>query len=214
MGWIPGLGRSPGEGNGNPLQYSCLENPIFRGAWWAIQFMGLQRVRYDSATKQTCCHITVQNYDTLVGYLQTPQLLEVITFSYSLQETRWWGPVLGCSWCPVSPLCWYIPQQARAGTSHWMVKVWVARAAHNKGLFEWGSKAFHWLKQNQWDGICTLYILLGGPARKSDPLLERSSALEALIIHHTHRAQRTLNSSTNSRAGAMLHRLQVVRDVL
>ena len=32
---IPGLGRSPGEGNGNPLQYSCLENSIDRGAWWA-----------------------------------------------------------------------------------------------------------------------------------------------------------------------------------
>ena len=34
-GWIPGLGRSPGEGNGNPLQYSCLENPMDRRAWWA-----------------------------------------------------------------------------------------------------------------------------------------------------------------------------------
>ena len=32
---IPGLGRSPGERNGNPLQYSCLENPMDRGAWWA-----------------------------------------------------------------------------------------------------------------------------------------------------------------------------------
>ena len=32
---IPGSGRSPGEGNGNPLQYSCLENPIGGGAWWA-----------------------------------------------------------------------------------------------------------------------------------------------------------------------------------
>jgi len=32
---IPGLGRSPREGNGNPLQYSCLENPMDRGAWWA-----------------------------------------------------------------------------------------------------------------------------------------------------------------------------------
>ena len=30
---IPALGRSPGEGNGNPLQYSCLENPMDRGAW-------------------------------------------------------------------------------------------------------------------------------------------------------------------------------------
>ena len=35
-GSIPGLGRSPGEGNGNPLQYSCLGNPMDRGVWWAI----------------------------------------------------------------------------------------------------------------------------------------------------------------------------------
>ena len=34
-GSIPALGRSPGEGNGNPLQYSCLENPMEGGAWWA-----------------------------------------------------------------------------------------------------------------------------------------------------------------------------------
>ena len=34
-GSIPGLGRSPGEENGNPLQYSCLENPRDRGVWWA-----------------------------------------------------------------------------------------------------------------------------------------------------------------------------------
>ena len=34
-GSIPGLGRSPGEGHGNPLQYSCLENPMDRGGWWA-----------------------------------------------------------------------------------------------------------------------------------------------------------------------------------
>ena len=35
MGWIPALGRSPGGGQGNPLQYSCLENPMDRGAWRA-----------------------------------------------------------------------------------------------------------------------------------------------------------------------------------
>ena len=35
LGLIPGSGRSPGEGNGNPLQYSCLENPKDKGAWWA-----------------------------------------------------------------------------------------------------------------------------------------------------------------------------------
>ena len=35
LGSTPGLGRSPGERNGNPLQYSCLENSMDRGAWWA-----------------------------------------------------------------------------------------------------------------------------------------------------------------------------------
>ena len=35
LGLIPGSGRSPGVGNGNPLPYSCLENPMDRGAWWA-----------------------------------------------------------------------------------------------------------------------------------------------------------------------------------
>ena len=36
MGLIPGLGRYPGRGHGNPLQYSCLENPMDRGAWRAM----------------------------------------------------------------------------------------------------------------------------------------------------------------------------------
>ena len=35
VGLIRGLERSPGGGNGNPLQYSCLGNPMYRGAWWA-----------------------------------------------------------------------------------------------------------------------------------------------------------------------------------
>ena len=45
-GSIPGLGRSPGEGNGNPLQYSCLQNSMDRGAWWAT-VIGSQRVGHD-----------------------------------------------------------------------------------------------------------------------------------------------------------------------
>ena len=35
LGSISGSGSSPGKGNGNPLQYPCLENPMYRGAWWA-----------------------------------------------------------------------------------------------------------------------------------------------------------------------------------
>ena len=43
VGLIPGSGRSPGGGHGKPLQYSCLENPMDRGAWWATE---LRRVRH------------------------------------------------------------------------------------------------------------------------------------------------------------------------
>ena len=39
MGSIPGLGRFPGEGHSNPLQYSCQENPMDTGAWWAAVHM-------------------------------------------------------------------------------------------------------------------------------------------------------------------------------
>ena len=49
-GLIPGLGRSPGEGNDKPLQYSCLENPLDRGPWWATVH-GITRVGQDLATK-------------------------------------------------------------------------------------------------------------------------------------------------------------------
>ena len=45
-------GRSPGEGNGYPLQYSCLENPMDRGAWWATILGFSESVRHDLATKQ------------------------------------------------------------------------------------------------------------------------------------------------------------------
>ena len=46
LGLIPGLGRSPGEGNGNPLQYSCLENPMGTGAW-KVTVYGVARVGHD-----------------------------------------------------------------------------------------------------------------------------------------------------------------------
>ena len=45
VGLIPGSGISSGEGNGNPLQYSCLGNPMDRGAWWASVHGVVKRVR-------------------------------------------------------------------------------------------------------------------------------------------------------------------------
>ena len=57
--WISGLGRSLRAGNGNPLQYSWLENPMDRGAW-RLQSMGSQRIRYDQMTG----HIHILGYHT------------------------------------------------------------------------------------------------------------------------------------------------------
>ena len=50
LGLIPGMGRAPGGGHGNPLQYSCLKNPMDREAWW-LQSEGSQGVGHDLVTK-------------------------------------------------------------------------------------------------------------------------------------------------------------------
>ena len=68
LGWIPGLGRSPGEGNGNPLQYSCLENPMERGAWWAtVHEVTKSRTRLNDFhfSKLRYC---IRNYSLLFGH--------------------------------------------------------------------------------------------------------------------------------------------------
>ena len=56
---IPGSGRSPGEGNGNPLQYSCLEKPMDRGAWWAtVRRVAKSRTRLSNFTFTFHFHIS------------------------------------------------------------------------------------------------------------------------------------------------------------
>ena len=60
MGWFPGLARAPGEGNGNSLQYSCLGNPMEKGAWQATVHWVAKKVSHNLVTKQQqiadpCC---------------------------------------------------------------------------------------------------------------------------------------------------------------
>ena len=61
---IPGSGRSPAEGNGNPLQSSCLRNPMDRGAWWATVH-GVARVRHDLVTKEQQQQLQTLSYYSL-----------------------------------------------------------------------------------------------------------------------------------------------------
>ena len=57
-GLIPDPGRFPGEGNGNPLRYSCLGNPMDIGAWWATA-RGVERIRHESERSNTHTHTHV-----------------------------------------------------------------------------------------------------------------------------------------------------------
>ena len=58
-GSIPGSGRSPGEGNGNPLQYSCLGNPMDRGAWWAtVHGVAKSQIWLSNSTTTMSCLIS------------------------------------------------------------------------------------------------------------------------------------------------------------
>ena len=62
VGSIPGSGRSPGEGNGNPLQYSCLENPMDRGAWWATVH-GVTKSQTRRVTEDTMEHEVIHMHN-------------------------------------------------------------------------------------------------------------------------------------------------------
>ena len=92
MGLIPGSGRSPGEGNGNPLQHSCQKIPKDRRAWWATVRGGHRKVRHDLASK----------LQRLI-YMLKPWPLNVMVFgngafgrSLDLDEMGW-GPCDGVS---------------------------------------------------------------------------------------------------------------------
>ena len=62
MGLIPGSGRCPGGGHGNSLQYSCLENPMDRGAWWATVLWGCTESSTTQVTSMAAWPGTPKHY--------------------------------------------------------------------------------------------------------------------------------------------------------
>ena len=84
MGSILGSGRSPGRGNGNPLQYSCLKNPMDRGAWWAMVH-GLKSVGHNWARTQLVIQL---NADTEIHFEgEVPLLSNTSIKSHSVGPT-------------------------------------------------------------------------------------------------------------------------------
>ena len=86
VGWIPGLGRSPGEGNGNPLQCSCLENPMDRGAWWATvhgvaESETIEQLKNNNLLRGTQVAVNqgpaVRPHSNLITSLEVPSLITV-----------------------------------------------------------------------------------------------------------------------------------------
>ena len=75
-GSVPGWGRSPGGGDGNPLQYSCLENPLDRGAWWAtVHRVTKSQTRLKELSTHACSNPQSTDGNTAVsgGYTYTEE---------------------------------------------------------------------------------------------------------------------------------------------
>ena len=84
LGLIPGSGRSPGEGNGNPLQYSYLENPMDRGAWWAtVHGVSKSRTRLSNFT---FTFTFISEFSKVTGYKINTQ--KSFSFLYTNNENQ------------------------------------------------------------------------------------------------------------------------------
>ena len=99
---LQGSGRSLGGENGNPLQYSCLENPMYRGTWWATVH-GSQRVGHDWAT--ACTHALVRKhaYNVQASWSSLPKARPVCYSFWRLSAQGLRFTILGCSWPAGAP---------------------------------------------------------------------------------------------------------------
>ena len=96
---IPGLGRFPGGGNGNPLLYSCLENPMDRGAWWAT-VRGISKSQ--TRLKPLCPHlcVTCSLCTTFISFFLITNVGLILSnaFSASMEMMVWFWSLLSFLW--------------------------------------------------------------------------------------------------------------------
>ena len=103
LGLIPRLGRSPGKGNGNPLQYSCQGNPMDRGAWWAtVHGVAKSRTRLSDFTHKVNPIIVLEcllgifwskrrQFSSEIAFLYS-LCLSILTVNFEMTMNRWLSP--------------------------------------------------------------------------------------------------------------------------
>ena len=103
MGSIPGWGRSPGGGSGNPLQYSCLENPKDRGVWWAMVHGFAES---NTPERLTHTHTQLLDNSALVSALQPREsaVSTALLTQMTLYTLKYWGN-LNSIWLQVLKIC-------------------------------------------------------------------------------------------------------------
>ena len=133
-GLIPGLGKSPGKGNGNPLQYSCLGNPIDREAWW-ITVHGVTKSQTRLKRLSTHMQAAIQNhnnskyiYRLLVGGICFQWARYNPSLNFSLRHSPLWSIssiryFFLYNWTQLST--WECPEQLVASANLSLWTVWV-----------------------------------------------------------------------------------------
>ena len=95
LGSIPGSGRSPGEGNDNPLQYSCLENPMDGGTWWAtVHGVTKSRTRLSNFTSPLSAPsapaVNLSQHQGLFKWVSSSyQVAKILEFQLQHQSFQW-----------------------------------------------------------------------------------------------------------------------------
>ena len=114
-GWIPGLGRSPGGGSGNPLQYSHLGNPMDRGAWWAI-VPSVAKSQTQLKQLSTCTHI----HTHVLPYISCIYII-IINILYVLL----WTAIIDWNLFSHSPGDWKSKMKMPGGSPFWSLSHWL-----------------------------------------------------------------------------------------
>ena len=162
LGPIPGSGRSPGERNGSPLQYSCLENPMDRGAWWAtVHGVAKRQTRLSDSTTSLALNHSELKAPTVCPYEES---IHSLLLPASLRE----GDQAGVH-CPSGrSLPWAAPPQrdgtpevhfSRPALPRFGTRGWFPGRRFFPGL---GCRGWGWFGEDSThDSYCALYFYYG-----------------------------------------------------